>query len=81
MKDPRKLVFSLCKNYGERAVAGDKVKVEFEINTDAKDFLEGVKSDYRHPSISKTLRCLIDFAQSDGDLDEIFKKVRCNRCG
>ncbi len=61
-------------------MAGDKIKLEFEINKDAKDFLEGIKNDYRLPDLSKTLRCLLDFAQTDGDLDQIFKKIRCNRC-
>ena len=57
-------------------MAGGKIKEEFEINPDAKEFLEHIQNVYRHPDISKTLRCLLDFAQSDGDLDEIFKKVR-----
>ncbi|PPR11892.1 MAG: hypothetical protein CFH41_00768 [Alphaproteobacteria bacterium MarineAlpha11_Bin1] len=61
-------------------MAGDKIKLEFEINTDSKNFLEGVKTDYRLPDLSKALRCLLDFAQNDGDLDQIFKKIRCNRC-
>ena len=61
-------------------MAGDKIKLEFEINTDSKEFLESVKDDYKLPDLSKTLRCLLDFAQNDGDLDQIFKKIRCNRC-
>ena len=74
------IVQILKKNDGEQIVAGDKIKLEFEINTDSKDFLERVKDEYKLPDLSKTLRCLLDFAQNDGDLDQIFKKIRCNRC-
>ena len=57
-----------------------KLKEEFEIYADAKEFLERMQNTYKHPDLSKTLRCLINYAQIDGDLDEIFKKTRCNRC-
>ena len=29
----------------------------------------------------KVLRCLLDYAATDGNWDEIFGKVRCRRCG
>jgi hypothetical protein len=53
----------------------------FEINTDSKVFLESVTEKYGLPNSSKALRCLLDYAATDGDLDDIFKKIRCNRCG
>lgn len=58
----------------------EKIKEEFEIYADAKEFLERIQTTYKHQDLSKTLRCLINYAQIDGDLDDIFKKTRCNRC-
>ena len=65
----------------EKKLAGDKIKMDFEINTDSKVFLESVTEKYGLPNSSKALRCLLDFAATDGNLDDIFKKIRCNRCG
>ena len=57
--------------YGSR-----KVKEEFEIYADAKEFLERMQNNYKHPHLSKTLHgCSINYAQIDGDLDEIFKNA------
>ena len=65
----------------ERVMSAGKIKIEFEINSDSRDFLKDIQGQYNLPDLSKTMRCLLDFAQTDGNLDQIFKQIRCNRCG
>jgi len=62
-------------------MAGQKIKVTFEINPDAYDMLKTVQDKFELPDTSKALRCLLDYASQDGDWDEIFGKIRCPRCG
>jgi len=62
-------------------MAGKKTKMTFEINSDAHDMLTRIAEKYRLPDESKALRCLLDYAATDGDWEEIFAKVRCRRCG
>ena len=62
-------------------MAGVKVKVPFEIHPDAYEMLKLVAERYKLPDESKALRCLLDYAATDGDWDDIFAKVRCRRCG
>lgn len=62
-------------------MAGVKVKVPFEIHPDAYEMLVLIAERFELPDPSKALRCLLDYAATDGDWDEIFKKVRCRRCG
>ena len=61
-------------------MAGEKIKVDFTINKDSQKFLESMVDKYGLANASKAMRCLLDYAASDGDTDEIFKKIRCNRC-
>ena len=65
----------------ENIVAGKKSEVTFEINPDAFDMLKRIAERYKLSSESKALRCLLDYAATDGDWDEIFATVRCRRCG
>ncbi len=62
-------------------MAGVKVKVSFEIQPDTYEMLRTIAGRYELPDASKALRCLLDYAATDGDWDEIFGKVRCRRCG
>ena len=62
-------------------MAGVKVRIPFEIHPDAHEMLVLISERYELPDASKALRCLLDYAATDGDWDEIFKKVRCRRCG
>ena len=62
-------------------MAGVKVKMTFEIQPDANEMLQTVAERYKLPDSSKALRCLLDYAATDGDWDEIFGKIRCRRCG
>lgn len=58
-----------------------KQRVIFEIYPDSYQMLLEVTRKYDLPDPSKTLRCLLDYAATDGDWDQIFKKIRCRRCG
>ncbi|MCG8695973.1 MAG: hypothetical protein MI806_32560 [Minwuiales bacterium] len=62
-------------------MAGVKVKVPLEIHPDAYEMLQTVAERYKLPDASKALRCLLDYAATDGDWDDIFGKIRCRRCG
>ncbi|MBL8699732.1 MAG: hypothetical protein JNK67_15240 [Alphaproteobacteria bacterium] len=57
-----------------------KLRVEFEIYGDTWEMLQEITRRYALPDASKTLRCLLDYAATDGDWDRIFKQVRCRRC-
>ncbi|MEM7252414.1 MAG: hypothetical protein AAF493_13430 [Pseudomonadota bacterium] len=62
-------------------MAGTKIPVSFDIHPDAKEMLDQVAQRYKLPDASKALRCLLDYAATDGDWEEIFAKRRCRRCG
>ncbi len=62
-------------------MVGIKVKIAFEIHPDAYEMLETVTERYKLPDASKALRCLLDYAATDGDWEEIFGRIRCRRCG
>lgn len=62
-------------------MAGIKLTLPLEIHPDAYEMLKTVAERYELPDASKALRCLLDYAATDGDWDEIFGKVRCRRCG
>jgi hypothetical protein len=61
-------------------MAGDKVKAEFEIQSDAEAFLSSVVEKYDLPDRDKAIRILLDYAMNEGDRDAIFGEVRCLRC-
>lgn len=57
-----------------------KLRVEFEIYGNSWTMLQEITRRYELPDPSKALRCLLDYAATDGDWDKIFKQVRCRRC-
>lgn len=57
-----------------------KLRVEFEIYGDSWAMLQEITRRYELSDPSKALRCLLDYAATDGDWDKIFKQVRCRRC-
>ena len=60
----------------------EKKNVSFEIYSDSEKMLEQIVDKYDLPDQSKALRCLLDYAEEkEGDWDDIFATVRCNRCG
>ena len=62
-------------------MAGVKQTVTFEIQDDLMQMLNAVAEKYNLPDAGKALRCLLDYAATDGDWDAIFSEIRCNRCG
>ena len=62
-------------------MAGVKVETPYELIADQHEMLQTIAERYSLPDASKALRCLLDYVATDGDWDEIFKKVRCRRCG
>jgi hypothetical protein len=58
-----------------------KLRVTFEVYPDSYEMLLEIARRYELPDASKALRCLLDYAATDGDWDAIFKTVRCRRCG
>lgn len=58
-----------------------KLRVTFEIYPDSYEMLLEIARRYELPDASKALRCLLDYAATDGEWEDIFKKVRCRRCG
>jgi hypothetical protein len=62
-------------------MAGIKVEIAFEIHPDAHEMLKTVTERYKLPDASKALRCLLDYAATDGDWEDIFGRIRCRRCG
>ncbi len=62
-------------------MAGDKIDVSFEINTDSEKLLEQIVEKYDLPDKSKALICLLDYVEEkDSEWDKMFATVRCNRC-
>ena len=63
-------------------MAGDKIDVSFEINSDSEKLLDQIVEKYNLPDKSKALRCLFDYVEEkDSEWDEMFATIRCNRCG
>jgi hypothetical protein len=58
-----------------------KIRVTFEIYPDSLEMLQQIAAKHQMPDASKALRCLLDYAATDGDWDKIFGTVRCRRCG
>ena len=63
-------------------MAGDKIDVSFEINSDSEKLLDQIVEKYDLPDKSKALRCLFDYVEEkDSEWDEMFATIRCNRSG
>jgi hypothetical protein len=62
-------------------MSGIKKSVSFELQDDAVRMLEAAARKYSLRDVNKALRCLIDYAATDGDWDVIFGEIRCQRCG
>lgn len=62
-------------------MSAKKLRVTFEIHPDSLQMLSRIRERYELPDLSKALRCLLDYAATDGDWEAIFAKVRCRRCG
>ena len=61
-------------------MGGVKITVPFVIHADTMEMLATIAAKYRLSDEWKALRCLLDYAATDGDWAEIFGTVRCRRC-
>jgi hypothetical protein len=43
--------------------------------------LEYASDKYQLGDKSKALRCILDYVATDADWEEVFKQIRCIRCG
>jgi hypothetical protein len=62
-------------------MSGKKLRVAFEVHPDSVEMLMRAVEQHGLPDVSKALRCLLDYAATDGDWAAIFGTVRCRRCG
>ena len=62
-------------------MAGAKAGVEFQVQKDLVEMLEFAAEKYKLGDKDKALRCILDFISTDADWVEIFKTIRCIRCG
>ena len=62
-------------------MAGTKIGIEFEVQKDLVKMLEYAADKYKLGDKDKALRCILDYVATDADWDEIFKTIRCIRCG
>jgi hypothetical protein len=62
-------------------MAGKKIGVEFEVQEDLVKMLEHAADKYKLGDKHKALRCILDYVATDADWEEIFKRIRCIRCG
>lgn len=62
-------------------MAGEKIGVEFQIQEDLVKMLEHAAEKYELGDKDKALRCILDYIAVDADWEEIFKNIRCIRCG
>lgn len=61
-------------------MGGDKLQQTYSLNAEQIRWLQEMGRKYDLPDEHKALRCLIDYAIEEGDLDQIFKVERCLHC-
>ena len=60
---------------------GKKVAVKFDVQEYLVKMLEYANDKYQLGDQSKALRCILDYVAIDADQEEVFKQIRCIRCG
>ncbi len=58
-----------------------KIIESFEIESDQRDWLTEMATQYQLPDAAKALRIVLDHAMLDLEADELFMSIRCRRCG
>lgn len=61
-------------------MGGDKLEHTYRLNAEQIRWLQEMSRKYDLPDEDKALRCLIDYAIEEGDLDGMFKVERCLHC-
>ena len=63
-------------------MAGQKEKIDIELNEDHITFIRTIKDQYNISTESKVVRIVMDYLQENNDVhDIVFGEVRCLRCG
>jgi len=59
----------------------DKATYSIELEKDMMSFLEQMTTQYSLPDVSKTVRCLVNYALVVEEArDDIFAEIRCLNC-
>ena len=59
----------------------DKATYSIELEKDMMSFLEQMTAQYSLPDVSKTVRCLVNYALVVEEArDDIFAEIRCLNC-
>ncbi|HSR49251.1 MAG TPA: hypothetical protein VLV83_00400 [Acidobacteriota bacterium] len=59
----------------------ENIEYTLELKEDQYEWLEEMAEEHGLPDESKALRCLIDFAREESDLEsDIFDEIRCLHC-
>ena len=66
-----------CNTCGGRK---KKVKVQIELYDKQPLYLESMKTTFGMKSVDKALRCVLEYAETDGDRATIFSEKRCKNC-
>ena len=60
----------------------DKASYSFELEKEMMPFIEEMTAKYNLPDVSKTMRCLVNYAiQEEAAREDIFAEIRCLTCG
>ncbi|MDE0206227.1 MAG: hypothetical protein OXP66_09405 [Candidatus Tectomicrobia bacterium] len=60
----------------------DKADYSFELEKDMMQFIEEMTAKYNLPDVSKTMRCLVNYArEEEAAQEDIFAEIRCLSCG
>ena len=65
--------------YGRSTMSDDTA--DQPLYAEHRRFLQDMCEKYDLPDQHKALRVLVTYAMQDGNLDDIFKYVRCHHCG
>ena len=60
----------------------DKALYSFELEKDTMQFIEEMTAKYNLPDVSKTMRCMVNYAREvETAQEDIFAEIRCLSCG
>ncbi len=60
----------------------DKALYSFELEKDMMVFIEEMTAKYNLPDVSKTMRCMVNYAREvETAQEDIFAEIRCLNCG
>jgi hypothetical protein len=67
--------------FKENSMPKDKATYPIELEKDMMSFLEQMTTQYDLPDVSKTVRCLVNYALCvETARDDIFAEIRCTTC-